>query len=453
MDRYFRGDIETDDQSATIQAFIDWAEAQGADGLRLPSDAEITAAGLIVPSGFGLDGRGSKLTHPDGEGTTAQYGARFRTHTGTGSVDTAGALTGVTVPNGALVQVLAAGPVVRSQVSTLAANIGITLATITVTDQGGWDTTDGVILIEDELIEYTTYDEAGTFTGCIRGAFGTTAVAHTAGDPLSLAGDLYAVHRNDTLDPTPERAVTGAAVWWGSQASNICNLTLDGQRDIKVDALPNTYGVDMDLARGCSLDHLDIYDFDHAGVYFQHGARENVVSPTVTIRDIGSIAFRTDNTATAGACVWVFAGSSHNQINPRLTGEWQNGVFMDDRSVKAKTADQVPIGNRIDIVADCTPLNAAEVPIGVTFGGFVDQATVAADVTGCDRGISIAGSGQGPVTGFGSLFDVRGKFRNCDVGVFVAAVAENGHIGPVLADATVTTAVSNSSTTTTDVNS
>lgn len=452
MDR-LTSSLGAGDVSTQLQALIDFAHAQKAGGLRLLTDTVFSAAGLVVPSRFELDGNGSSLVHPDGNGGTAQSAISFAIDAGTGAATQAGALTvsaGGPVPNGVIVQIAGAGAVIASQISPLTSSIGAADTALTVDDDQGWKS-DGLVLIGVELISYTAYS-AGTLSGLTRGALGTTAATHTAGDPVGLAGNHYAIHRGGALIPPPVRDVVGAALEWGSVGANVHGLVLDGQREVATTTLPNTYGIDFALAYRCTADDLDIHDWDHAGLYLTHGAAENDVASTVTIRNIGEPGFRTDTNATSGACAYLFSGATRNKIRPRLTGEWQTGVFLDDRSVTARVADQPPVGNLVDIVADCTPLNAVETSIGVYFGGFVDDATVRADVDGCTRGVSILGSSQGPVTGFASRFDVAGRFRNADVGVFVAAVAQDGVIGPVVADSTVTTPISNGSATTTDVN-
>jgi hypothetical protein len=451
MDR-ITSSLGAGDVSAQLQALIDYADTEGYGGLRMVRDAEFSAAGLVLPSRFELDLNGSTVTHPDGEGSTAQSIVGFATSSTTADVSLSGVVTSAApISDGVVVRIQAAGEVIRSQVSTLVSSIGASDTTITVTDTGGWAAS-SIILIGSELVSYSSYDNAGTFSGCVRGVLGTTAAAHDAGGQLALAGDLYAVHRSGQVSPPPARAVVGAQVESGATSSWLHGGRLVGERESTASTLPNVYGVEMAGSFRCSLTDLHIEEFDHAGVFVHAGASENEIAPTVTIEGVGEPGYRAAGEGTAGACVWLFGGASRNRVMARLKGEWQNGVFLDDRSVKASTSDQVPVGNVVDIEADCTPLFAGGTSIAVSFGGFVDDTSATARASGCTRGISLAGSGQGPVVGFASRFVVGGQFRNVSVGVLVGSTASDGVIGPVVTDSTVTTAITNNSATTTDLN-
>lgn len=111
--------------------------------------------------------------------------------------------------------------------ASLVANINSSVTTLTIASTTGWSWDEfgsgiGLLRIGDELITFTAVT-ATDFTGCTRGALGTTAAAHTAGDtvdsvaylhghPLDIVRRLLLSHHdpgNSVWDDYPE-------VWgWG----------------------------------------------------------------------------------------------------------------------------------------------------------------------------------------------------------------------------------------------
>jgi prepilin-type N-terminal cleavage/methylation domain-containing protein len=100
----------------------------------------------------------------------------------------------------------------------LAGNINDSTVSIPVDDTSGFPAS-GIIQIEDELIQYTSI-AASTFTGCVRGFNGTTAIDHSDNTPVADTP----VYDTDVVDLT-------ADPYYGDYEIVVIGLRLDTEAD------------------------------------------------------------------------------------------------------------------------------------------------------------------------------------------------------------------------------
>jgi hypothetical protein len=91
--------------------------------------------------------------------------------------------------------------------------------TITVVSTTGFKE-EGTIRVGVELIDYTGVT-ATEFTGCIRGQYGTTAVAHDDGNNVLEREVVKAEDMNDTIDAMVNKVQTLTAFWLNSELYDI----------------------------------------------------------------------------------------------------------------------------------------------------------------------------------------------------------------------------------------
>jgi hypothetical protein len=110
--------------------------------------------------------------------------------------------------------------------TTLSSDPGAGGTTVSVASTTGFPATDGTVRIDSEVIQYAGVTGT-TFTGCTRGAWGTTAAAHTVGvvvknRPETTAGvKATTVNQGAGIDNTtnPVAFDVTSCLWWQSTGS------------------------------------------------------------------------------------------------------------------------------------------------------------------------------------------------------------------------------------------
>lgn len=114
------------------------------------------------------------------------------------------------------------GVITGAQINQLSSAINASVTTIPVSSTSGFPAA-GLLLIDNELISYTGTSGGNSFTGCTRGAFGTTAASHLINALVTDASNYYG---------------------WGQSASQTTNtaLRLWSQMNYGEDLLYNPRG-------------------------------------------------------------------------------------------------------------------------------------------------------------------------------------------------------------------
>lgn len=252
--------------------------------------------------------------------------------------------TDLTIVNGAdttglivgqLINVRYAGPVHPTQNTTLTAAIDAVQTTgITLTATTGF-LTSGTMLVGSELIGYTGIS-AGTLTGVTRGANGTTAATHAAGDVIGTAAvhwtTVAAVNSSTQLvlkDPAL-RPVTGSQIRFGAYRPKITGVSINVNRNTST--TPRAYGINWQAAHFGRIADVYVENGD-GGIYLAQGTSD------CTIHDIHMHNCGLPE-ISLGSAFWLFQSCCRNKINGiTVTGSTWIAITLDDRSTDGSEWD------------------------------------------------------------------------------------------------------------------
>jgi len=386
------GDGLTND-TAAVQRANDAVAAVGGGTVLFPAGVYV-AMGLQQDSNVHfLGSEGAALRHADGVSSAPIVMGRTTRTTGSieaGSSHLTVASTKRFLP-GAAVGIRAANGASMVQTTTLGAALTAGAGEVVVSQPGGWRVNGtNYLWIEDEIVAYGGMP-GWSMLNVHRGLFGTAAVDHPAGAPVSQAQGLYArvlSVGNGTieLDRPAVRGVEDAAVWVGSVNMSVRGLTLDGNRT-SAGSSNNTLPLRYELARWLIIEGNTIRNGDHGAISLDQGTSDSVIANNVLV-DNGSAA------EAKGSAVWLFRGATSNVVRDNeIGGVSRDGVTIDDRTEAssewdASSDDNVVQDNRIDIPA--SPGNA-----GVFVAGSNRNEVAGNDVQSMFRGIAVVLSTQG----------------------------------------------------------
>lgn len=199
---------------------------------------------VLALSKAAFDGRDVRVMTGNGNGVLKESPFWF----GTGANAWNQAATKIWIPN----------TYAARQLGTLSADITDSDTSLTLEDdEGDIDPTDGILLLESELVTYTNYSRAtGAATNLIRAAKGTSAAAHTAGITVRALSDIWLYYGSasatapvyaDDLKPVFALTSTNNSWTYLNFALGIANL-IDEWKAISTTptATTKTYSTDRD---------------------------------------------------------------------------------------------------------------------------------------------------------------------------------------------------------------
>jgi hypothetical protein len=220
--------------------------------------------------------------------------------------------------------------------TTLSQAIGSGGTTVTVANTTGFPDA-GHLRIEDELLRYSGRTPS-QFTGCTRGAEGTTAASHPASTPVerptyeaffceSVTGKDLTLGNGETMD----LAAGNLSFSIGALDVSFDGVgVFDGNMDPAKDDRDNPFGIQIVGGRHLFIGPgLLFRNFDHGGVDLElaqdfrcHGRYVRCGRPTLGL----------------GSGVWLFGRCKRGFVEAQVE-EVSNGVTIDDRSTNPLPGD------------------------------------------------------------------------------------------------------------------
>ncbi|PVE94980.1 hypothetical protein DC434_13730 [Microbacterium sp. TPD7012] len=416
-----------------FQAANDAAVAAGG-GRVTARRGEYLAKGIVQDSNVEFFLPGVTIKSPDGLPPNVLSSRQVDV---TGSVATGG--TAVTVAStagiaeGARVAVQGAGGILDTQFTRLSADItssqtsGIQLVSVT-----GLNTA-GVLQVGTELISFTGRSGA-MLSGVTRGAFGSTAVAHTTAENIGVARRFYATvtaiaGTTLTIDRPAVLGVTDAQVSVGAVNVKITGGKIDGNAE-PTGAAASTYAIYWPLTRLSEIVGTRVENGDQGGIILTRGAADNLIRG-VTLHNCGIPA------VSKGSAFWLYQGCVRNNVmGLSVTGRAWVAVYLDDRTTTAEDWDAPNIANvftntTVDVVGSGTAvLNIVGSSHNRFLGGSIKSPNVGINMSQNSQGVTADGSK--PPT-FGN--DVGGFYLDVLQGWTLFAPGNNLHDTTVAATA------------------
>jgi hypothetical protein len=331
-----------------FQAANDAAVAAGG-GRIVAKPGVYLAKGIIQDGDVEFSLPGVVLKNPDG---LLPNVINSRTFTTTGSISAGGQSLTVAdaskIKLGTVLAIGRAGGILNTQYTTLSTSIDAVQTTgITLTTDDGHFPSSGYMLVGTELIQYTGISSAA-LVGVTRGALGTTAATHAAGDNIGVATNLYAEvtgvsGTTVTINTTAVIGVSNATITIGTLRPAISGLKIDGNRVIG-GAASSVYGVTWELVRWGRIRNLDVINGDMGGLLLTKSTTECDID-SIHFHDVGVF----DAASPKGAGLWLFQGNKRNKITKlTATGRGWVGVYVDDRTTTSTEWDAPNYDNRVD---------------------------------------------------------------------------------------------------------
>jgi polygalacturonase len=380
------------DDTTAIQSAID---SLGAAGGRVIFPAgNYNAAGIIHRSGVELVGeQGAVLTRTPG--TASLISSDMKTLTGSiakGSSKLTVTSGGTSFVPNAVVAIRGAGGGSTVQQTTLSSAVLVSGSPITVKSSTGFSTGTGIVLIDSEIVRYTSINSMGVLGGVTRGCYGTAVVGHMSGAPVRQARHLYArvvsVSGNTiTLDRPAVFGVQSTIVYVGSVNMAVTGLTLDGNRP-NPGIVENPFPLTYSLARYVTIGDCTIRDGEHGAISLNRGTADSLVERN-TLEDCG------DPESGLGSTLWIYQSAVDNTLRNNIIRDVGArgstcGIMIDDRSVHATEWD----GDCCRNLVEGNTISLRRLPTG-TWGMFVGGS--------CDNrliGNTVGGAGStGPMFG------------------------------------------------------
>ncbi|MGP1352453.1 MAG: hypothetical protein ACTS1Z_03950 [Parasphingopyxis sp.] len=252
-----------------------------------------------------------------------------------------------------------------NQRTTLSGALDASSTTISVAETTGFDNaSDGVgtIMIGSEIITYTGVKSSPshTFTGCVRGALGTTATSHSDGSNVDIVLDKVAriesiVGTTVTLDTMATESLTDARVRIGAKdVSFLGTADWRGRRgDDPNHALLG--GVSMSVSAGCIIEKGHSFrSFNHFGVLIRASIDFNI--------EVGACADNFKPTPETGQDVFVFGQCRDGRLRTTSHNNTRVAVFLDDRS---SSGGNSLIGENEAVAVDVGPADTESTTLAV----------------------------------------------------------------------------------------
>lgn len=184
------------------------------------------------------------------------------------------------------------------------------------------------LVVDDEIIKYTSIAGDGTLGGVVRGALGTTATSHAINAPIGIAmrlvTEIIAISGNTiTVLDSAKTSVSSANVFCGSQKVKVIGGAFKGE--VQKEVIGWRWApVAMKLHR---FGELDYYAENCEAVFYAETSSDNKFN--VRGKDIGKATYLG---VTIGACGWLFQQCHRNEVNAKLIGDCWAGIYLDNRT-------------------------------------------------------------------------------------------------------------------------
>lgn len=345
-----------------IQAANDTLYASSKGGkIQLPI-GNFKLKGVVLDSDITVVGNNTWLEHPDGFDVDMFATRTFSTSGGIVKDSytlTVSDATGFKV--GSLVGIECAGGLNIYQSTTLVNAVDASQTTgFQFADKKGFQSYSvghGLLIIDNEIISYSSMDANGVLGGVVRGLLGTTAAAHSAGAQIGISSrhvtEIINVSGNTiTLLNKAKFTVAGANVLCGGQRTKVLDINVKGARQNNVSG-HRWSPFRMTLHKFAEANYY-VEDSEN-GVYLQNSCENKV---DIRAKDVSKTG-----TGKIGAAIWCYQGSHNNELNLKIVGDCWCGVVVDDRSNIATEWIDGCSGNHGTIVGNfnnydtVTPLN------------------------------------------------------------------------------------------------
>ncbi|GEM_PF-3748697 len=333
--------------------------------------------GIVIDDNVVFNMPGVTLMNPDGLSPSVISAKRYST---TGSITkNSNKLTVISTDNiklGTVVVINQAGGMLNTQFTALTSSIDATTTTITINQNDGKFPRSGYMICGDEIIGYTSISNK-TLNGVERGALGTTAVSHNAGDFIGVARHQYAEVTNIegnvlTLNKVANVSVSNVNVDFGITNPIIRDLKVDANK-IKGGTPSSVYGIEYSMVKWGKILDVRVDNGDMGGILLSKGATEcDLVNPHM--HNCGVV----DATSPKGAGLWLFQGCERNRIRGiKVTGNGWVGTYMDDRTSVAEPYDAPNYDNIVsefiyDLIRPSTGYPPAFIIVGSSRNKFVN---------------------------------------------------------------------------------
>ena len=325
-----------------IQAANDALYASSKGGkIQLPP-GDFKLKGVVLDSDIAVVGNNTWLEHPDGFDVD-MFATRTFSTSGSIAEDsyslTVADATGFKV--GSLVGIECAGGLNVYQSTTLVNAVDASQTTgfqfANKTGFQNYSIGHGLLIVDNEIISYSSLDATGNLGGVVRGLLGTTAAAHSAGSQIGISSrhvtEIISVSGNTiTLLNKSEFSVVGANVLCGGQRTKVLDINVKGARQNNVSG-HRWSPFRMTLHKFGEADYY--VENSENGVYLRNSCENKV---NLRAKDVSKTG-----TGKIGAAIWCYQGSHNNELNLKIVGDCWCGVILDDRSNIAT-----------EWIADCT---------------------------------------------------------------------------------------------------
>jgi hypothetical protein len=329
--------------------------------IQLPSGT-FNLKGVVLDSDVTIQGNNTWLVHPDGFDVD-MFATRTFSTSGSIAKDsytlTVADATGFKV--GSMLGIECAGGLNIYQSTTLVNAVDSSQTTgFQFTNKTGFQNYSlghGLLIVDSEIISYSSLDANGNLGGVVRGLLGSTATSHSAGAQIGISSrhvtEILNISGNTiTLLNKAKFSVTSGNVLCGGLRTNVVDINVKGARQNNVGG-HRWSPFRMTLHRFGKADYY--VENSENGVYLQNSSDNDI---NIRAKDVSKTG-----TGKIGAAIWCYQGSNNNQLNLKQVGDCWCGVVLDDRSNIATEWIAECVGNYGTIVGNynnydiVTPLN------------------------------------------------------------------------------------------------
>lgn len=287
--------------------------------------------GVVLDSDVTIQGNNTWLVHPDGFDVDMFATRTFST---SGSIAKDSYTLTVADPTGfkvgSLVGIECAGGLNIYQSTTLVNAVDSSQTTgFQFTNKTGFQNYSlghGLLIVDNEIISYSSLDASGYLGGVVRGLLGSTPAAHSAGAQIGISSrhvtEIINISENTiTLLNKAKFSVTSGNVLCGGQRTNVVDINVKGARQNNVGG-HRWSPFRMTLHKFGEADYY--VENSENGVYLQNSSDNDI---NIRAKDVSKTG-----TGKIGAAIWCYQGSNNNKLNLKQVGDCWCGVVIDDRS-------------------------------------------------------------------------------------------------------------------------
>ena len=329
--------------------------------IQLPSGT-FNLKGVVLDSDVTIQGNNTWLVHPDGFDVD-MFATRTFSTSGSIAKDsytlTVADATGFKV--GSMLGIECAGGLNIYQSTTLVNAVDSSQTTgFQFTNKTGFQNYSfghGLLIVDNEIISYSSMDVNGVLGGVVRGLLGSTPAAHSAGAQIGISSrhvtEILNISGNTiTLLNKAKFSVTSGNVLCGGLRTNVVDINVKGARQNNVGG-HRWSPFRLTLHRFGKADYY--VENSENGAYLQNSSDNDI---NIRAKDVSKTG-----TGKIGAAIWCYQGSNNNKLNLKQVGDCWCGVVLDDRSNIATEWIAECVGNYGTIIGNynnydiVTPLN------------------------------------------------------------------------------------------------